>query len=143
MKSKKRNICAMIKDSILKHKKRYPNQTCIFKTYNTKFPRSKEAKEIREYNKNIILTMLKKQKNSCALTGRFIDESDFSIDRINPEIGYCEGNIQLTTWEANRFKRDYSEGKLFDLCLSIFRTLGLKDEYSYEYYDFISNKQLW
>lgn len=138
MKSKKRNICAIIKDSILKHKKRYPNQTCIFKTYNTKFPRSKEAREIREYNKNIILTLLREQGFRCALTYDQIKESDFSIDRINPEIGYCEGNIQLTTWEANRFKRDYTEKELFHLALKIFNTLGMKPEFSKIHYEYCS-----
>lgn len=124
-----------IKAAIRTHNKRFPNEICIFKQKG-KFISSKVWKEVLEYNKQIINNLLEKQNNKCALTGDLITESTMSIDRIDSNHGYTEGNIQLTTWEANRFKRDYTEKELFHLALKIFNTLGMKPEFSRIHYEY-------
>lgn len=63
----------------------------------------------------------KKQKGLCALTGfpMSLDGNTnirLSIDKIVPELGYNEGNVQWTIFSANRAKGDLSEQDFLKLC---------------------------
>lgn len=44
---------------------------------------------------------------------------DISVDRINNELGYIEGNLVLTTKEINMFRRDRSVDKFIELCSQV------------------------
>lgn len=77
-----------------------------------------------------VIKIGEKQGWCCALTG---DKLSFTpgvrrknpkictIDRINSKKGYIPGNIQLTTWYANEFKRNYSNTKMFNMCKKILK----------------------
>lgn len=72
-----------------------------------------------EINEEIVLDILKKQNNKCALSGiDFIDEN-YSVDKINPKGGYTKDNIQLVIFEVNRMKSDFDLDLFLDLCLKI------------------------
>jgi hypothetical protein len=67
------------------------------------------------------------QKGICSLTGKvmLIEKSNpysLSIDKIDPSIGYVEGNVQWVCYAANRAKGDLTMEQLIDLSESIVRT---------------------
>lgn len=42
-----------------------------------------------------------------------------SLDRINSDMGYVKGNVQLVSASVNRMKQEFSEDFFLDLCASI------------------------
>lgn len=70
----------------------------------------------------------------CALTnsplefvrgGNWIDDTNpnsCTIDRINSDLGYIPGNIQLLSWKLNRLKRDYTQEELLSIVVDIYKT---------------------
>jgi len=42
-----------------------------------------------------------------------------SLDRIDSNIGYLRGNLQLVSWSVNKMKQDLSEELFLDLCSKI------------------------
>lgn len=45
-----------------------------------------------------------------------------TIDRIDSDLGYIPGNIQLLSWRINRLKRDYSQDELLSIVSAIHKT---------------------
>lgn len=67
-----------------------------------------------------------KQNKKCALSGVDIDfgksnydETTASLDRIDSNIGYCEGNIQWVHKSVNFMKHDLNEGNFLYFCKKI------------------------
>jgi hypothetical protein len=64
-----------------------------------------------------------KQKGKCALSGQQMTwltgqgrvDSNISLDRIDPTVGYEPDNIQLITYRCNIMKHDLCEAELFRL----------------------------
>lgn len=62
-----------------------------------------------------------KQNNRCIYTNEeFVIEkyhnANLSIDKIVPDLGYVEGNIQLVCWAVNRAKGDLSHDVFLKMC---------------------------
>ena len=119
LKGNKYSLQKTIRSTIYYHKKRFPNEPCIFKD-GGRFSSSTIWKEALEYNKQVIYTLLEKQNYKCALTGDSINELTASIDRIDSNHGYTEGNIQLTTWEANDTKSNFQNDKFIAFCTKVY-----------------------
>lgn len=119
LKGNKNSLNRTLKSAISAQKKRFPNEICIFK-YGGRFPSSLIWKEANEYNKQIIKNLLEQQNYKCALTGDPITELTLSIDRIDSNKGYIEGNIQLTTWEANERKSNFQSDAFIDFCTKVY-----------------------
>lgn len=68
-----------------------------------------------------------KQNNTCALSGLPISFKDksASIDRIDSNKGYIQGNIQWVHKDINVIKLDYSEEEFFHLIKTIYEFKGL------------------
>lgn len=85
---------------------------CIFTSKYSAISRKKKCREEASQHtidKNTILSLLKKQNNKCALSGRELvfkinNPNRMSIDRIDSDKGYTEDNIQLVTWVCNQAK---------------------------------------
>lgn len=93
-----------------------------------------EANNRRNLEFNIdlkyVTTLYKKQEGKCALTGWTMQLEKGSkttrtnpyvctMDRINQDQGYIEGNIQLTCWLPNKIKNTLSNNEFIDLCKAI------------------------
>lgn len=127
------SLNARIHSSLQTHFSRFKNEPCIFKKGN-KFHTSKIAKEAREFNLQIIKELLINQNYKCALTGDTITELTASIDRIDSNHGYTEGNVQLVTVEANFAKQKLSIDNFFNLCKKVYFTLQDKiEKFSFKY----------
>lgn len=66
------------------------------------------------------------QGGKCGLTGRSMNTEAnspwvASVDKIKPELGYVEGNMQLTCWAANRAKGDLSLEDFEAMCFDVIR----------------------
>ena len=76
-----------------------------------------------------------KQKGKCALsgitmtwlTGQGKVDTNISIDRINPTVGYEPNNIQLITYRCNIMKHDLKEEDLYQLVSLINQHKTTKD----------------
>ncbi len=68
--------------------------------------------------------LFKQQDRSCALTGAPLsliteDPLCLSLDQIEPENGYIEGNVQWLAWCVNRAKGDLSLVDFYDMCETV------------------------
>ena len=71
-----------------------------------------------------LLKLWEEQEGFCKLTGLKMSHSilegkiktNLSIDRINPNLGYVENNVQLVCNAANVMKSNMSTEELIDLC---------------------------
>lgn len=64
------------------------------------------------------------QNNRCVYTNQEFRIEKFhngnlSIDKIEPELGYVEGNIQLVCWAVNRAKGDLTHDVFLQMCTLI------------------------
>jgi transcription initiation factor TFIIIB Brf1 subunit/transcription initiation factor TFIIB len=74
-----------------------------------------------------LLSVWDRQKGKCALSGipmtyeRYNGRipTNISIDKINPDLGYIEGNIQLVCMACNQIKSDLSEETMYNFCKKI------------------------
>lgn len=62
-----------------------------------------------------------KQNRACALTGMLLslvtdDPLCLSLDQIDPEKGYVEGNVQWLAWCVNRAKGDLPTDQFYEMC---------------------------
>lgn len=74
-----------------------------------------------------------KQGWRCALTGdlleferggtywggKWCNPKSCTIDRIDSNLGYVEGNIQLVTWEVNCIKQHFENNEFVKLCTKV------------------------
>lgn len=95
-----------------------------------------------EYIWNLFL----KQNRQCALSGIKIEFAQLpisrnrtaSLDRIDPNIGYIEGNVQWVHKDINITKLDYTQQEYIEICKLVTenqKTLNLGnevDDYDYE-----------
>lgn len=61
------------------------------------------------------------QNNRCFYTGDPIDENNFSIDRINSNLGYTKDNIVLCCADANIARNDLTHQEFFELVTKIYK----------------------
>lgn len=78
-----------------------------------------------------LLELFEKQNRKCALSGISLDvraiKSDdlvLSLDRINSDIGYIEGNVQWVHKDINMIKQSYNNDYFIDLCCKIAENNG-------------------
>lgn len=75
----------------------------------------------REY----VTELFEKQKGLCALTGvELIPKSGHtspSLDKMNPKLGYVEGNVQWVAWKANAIKSDMTMEELYSFCETVLK----------------------
>lgn len=119
LKGNKNSLARTLAKTLETQKERFPDEPCIFKN-GGRFKSSQAWKEAWEHNKQVIKNLLEKQNYKCALTGDLINELTASIDRIDSNHGYTEGNIQLTTWEVNEMKSNYQQDEFINLCTKIY-----------------------
>ena len=89
----------------------------------------KENARIRKWEWNLtveyIWDIYVAQNKVCALSGVEIGfpifgrKSTASIDRIDPEIGYIPGNVQLVHKDVNRMKSFFKEDYFIEMCKKI------------------------
>lgn len=73
-----------------------------------------------EVTEEYLQELYEKQGGRDFYTGLEIPKlEDISVDRINNELGYIEGNLVLTTKEINMFRRDRSVDKFIELCSQV------------------------
>lgn len=82
---------------------------------------NKRTKRPFDIDADYIYELWKSQNNKCIYTGEdFIIETyhnaNLSIDKIEPELGYVKGNIQLVCWAVNRAKGDLSHDVFLNMC---------------------------
>jgi len=121
--------CGCLKQKNLNHKKgfysnKWLGETLIPLTYINSVKRRAKQKN-REYSltEKYLYNLLIEQNFKCKLSGieLSIDLSNFtaSIDRIDSNIGYIEGNIQWLHKDVNYIKYSLSEKELFYICQKI------------------------
>lgn len=95
---------------------------------------SKRRKIEYRLDPNYLIKLLKKQNYTCALTGDKLEfdgvKTNASIDRINSDKGYEEGNVQWVTKEANFAKQRLTNKDFIKLCQKVVNYQG-KKEYSW------------
>lgn len=67
--------------------------------------------------------LYEKQERKCALSGinlNFKKNHAYSVDRIDSNIGYIDGNIQIVHKDINRMKLDYSQKEFLQICNDIY-----------------------
>lgn len=47
------------------------------------------------------------------------DWNTMSLDRIDPNGGYVQGNVRLVLWQINAFRSDLPDGILFNICKGV------------------------
>jgi len=73
------------------------------------------------------------QNGKCALTGRTLvfgskgqQRDSLSIDRIEPALGYVNGNVRLVTYQANMARGMFSDEELVSFCRAILKIGALE-----------------
>lgn len=87
----------------------------------SKIQRSANARNI-EFNltKEYLDELYKKQLGLCAITGdKLPDINESSLDRIDSNKGYIEGNVQWVTVQANKCKHILSMKELYEFCKKV------------------------
>jgi hypothetical protein len=79
-----------------------------------------------EFNLNLeyLDKLYKDQKFKCSLTGLDLTENDFSLDRINSNIGYVKNNVQWVHKDVNMMKKDYNQDYFINICKLITKNYG-------------------
>lgn len=70
------------------------------------------------------------QSEKCAISGMELNRSNMSLDRINSEIGYIEGNLQWVHNKINRMKSNIDESEFIYMCSTIANYQILKEALS-------------
>lgn len=70
-----------------------------------------------ELNEQDIIELIARQNNKCALSNvEFNSDIKFSLDRIDPKLGYIKTNVQLLIFEVNRMKTNLQQERFLELC---------------------------
>ena len=90
--------------------------------------RSNNRRSNRAFNITMeyMYELWKQQKGKCRYTNQelFIEKehpATLSIDKVCPEKGYVEGNVQWVAWAVNRAKGDLEEEVFLRMCAAIAR----------------------
>lgn len=92
--------------------------------------RSKRKERPHNLTIDYLLRLLAEQNGKCALTGRILVPSNsktkseshpntISIDRIDSDKGYVEGNVRLVTYIVNAAKNRFSDEELIQMCRDV------------------------
>jgi hypothetical protein len=116
----------------IKNKRRYQNLT-LDQKFEMLVNTAKKRKQFEcsisvEYVKSI----WQKQEGRCAytklpLTADANQLTTMSLDRIDSDVGYVEGNVQLVCVSINRMKLDYPEHQFIQLCHCVAQNNSIKD----------------
>lgn len=96
----------------------------------------KASKRNKEFNieKDYVISLYEKQNGLCAISGEKLTydkdnvSSNISIDRIDSQIGYVEGNIQLVCTHVNIMKWNKSTNELIDWCKKIITNYKVEEK---------------
>ena len=73
-----------------------------------------------EISKEYLWNLFISQNHICAITGDYIEHlKDASLDRIDSNKGYIEGNVQWVTYRANVSKHTMSMTELYEFCQKV------------------------
>lgn len=89
--------------------------------------RAKKNKLILDFGKEYLRELWIKQNGKCALSGVDMTtlvfcgrtNTNISVDRINPNLGYIKGNVQLVCMAVNQMKSDLTLDELLFFCKKI------------------------
>jgi hypothetical protein len=86
--------------------------------YKIKSCETRSIKKKFDFNLTIdyIKELFVKQNHKCFYTNLPISETNFSIDRIDSNLGYTQDNIVLCLWNVNKMKNDLSLDRFYQLC---------------------------
>lgn len=112
------------------YKDKYTNKYRSLSPRNFLMCLCKKKANRRDLDVDELVAIYEKQKGLCALSGREMTyitgqgrvPTNISIDRINPDLGYIPGNIQLTCVQANKMKMELSQEDLLSWCQDILET---------------------
>lgn len=112
--------CAAKDRGILQSKKNGKVGNLTLTRY-TKLQRSAESRNIPfDVSMEYLWNLFKSQKQVCAITGDFIESiDDASLDRIDSNNSYIEGNVQWVTYRANVSKHTMSMNELYEFCKKV------------------------
>lgn len=90
----------------------------------TQYTRLKRSAEKRNYEFSVSIEYLwnlyLQQDKKCAITGDNIPNiRDASLDRIDSNLGYIEGNVQWVTYRANVSKHTMTMTELYEFCKKV------------------------
>ena len=84
------------------------------------FSKTKRNAKLRNIDFNISLEYLdelfKNQNFKCKLSGLLLTDKDFSLDRVDSNLGYVEGNVQWVHKDINMMKKDYDQNYFISIC---------------------------
>lgn len=77
-----------------------------------------------DVDRDYLYHLFKQQHGRCALSGVLMKIEKgavtcLSLDKIRPEKGYIQGNVQWVAWAVNRAKGDMEEAVFLDMCRQI------------------------
>ncbi len=72
-----------------------------------------------EVDAEYLENLYNEQDGKCYYTGVELTKSNMSVDRINNDLDYIEGNLVLTTSEINMFRRKWSLERFVELCTQV------------------------
>ena len=90
-------------------------------TRYTKLQRSAESRNIPfEVSIEYLWNLFKSQNQVCAITGDYIESiEEASLDRIDSQGSYSEGNVQWVTYRSNVSKHTMSMNELYEFCQKV------------------------
>ena len=113
--------CAAKKRGLENHLQSSYEELYRFK-YN-KLQRNAQSRNIEfSLSKEYLWNLYISQNKKCAITGDDLPELDkASLDRINSNLGYVEGNVQWVTKQANLSKHIMTMQELYDFCEKVLK----------------------
>ena len=103
---------------------------------DAKYRNKRNPERSFDINADYMYELYIQQNRKCTLTGvaLSLDKKTpltLSIDKIIPENGYVQGNVQWVCWAANRAKGDMSLQNFISMCRSVLRTCNDYPEKEY------------
>ncbi len=91
---------------------------------------AKYRKLALDITKENIYEILLKQNYRCVYSGRLLDETTMSVDRINPSVGYVNGNVQWIHKDINSMKWDLTHRQFLGWCRLISNPIKTNKTYT-------------